>query len=275
MTGGCGRTIRYLRLSVQTCATTAAAAVTVCRKQTSKNEPIAIFFCGGVRGDRPDRSKLRREKICLTSGEPLVRHEILEICRDLSAISGLDELYGSRLPELAAPLKEAGVSRLNVSLGTLCPDRFSHITRRGCLSDVLTGLEAAERARFLNLKCNMVLIGGFNDSEIKDFVTLTEHRPWEICFIELMHMGQCADWEKGCFLPAEEVLRQVPALRPCEPSGTAARYRVPGAGKRRYHARRLPHSSDRRYLRGEHQYRGHRFEAPAGGDPPAHREFPS
>jgi len=51
----------------------------------------------------------------------------------------------------------------------------------------------------LNLKCNVVLISGFNDGEIKAFVALSEHRPWEIRFIELMPMGQCADWEKGCF----------------------------------------------------------------------------
>lgn len=135
---------------------------------------------------------------------------------------------GSLLPELAEPLKEAGVSRLNISLDSLCPERFSRITRRGRLGDVLAGLEAAERAGFTNLKCNVVLIGGFNDGEIKDFVALTEHHPWEIRFIELMPMGQCASWERRCFLPAEEVLQRVPALRPCEPSGTAARYRVPG-----------------------------------------------
>ncbi len=172
------------------------------------------------------------KKIRLTGGEPLVRRGILEICKGLSATGGLEELCittnGSLLPEFAAPLKEAGVSRLNVSLDTLCPDRFSHITRRGRLTDVLAGLEAAERAGFTNLKCNVVLIGGFNDDEIKDFVTLTEHHPWEIRFIELMPMGQCADWDQSCFLPAEEVLRRVPALRPCEPCGTAARCRVPG-----------------------------------------------
>jgi cyclic pyranopterin phosphate synthase len=172
------------------------------------------------------------KKIRLTGGEPLVRHGILEICRGISAIGGLEELCmttnGSLLPELAGPLKEAGVSRLNVSLDTLCPERFSRITRRGRLGDVLAGLEAAERVGFKNLKCNVVLIGGFNDGEIRDFVALTEHRPWEIRFIELMPMGQCTGWEKSRFLPAEEVLRQVPALRPCEPSGTAARYRVPG-----------------------------------------------
>jgi len=57
-------------------------------------------------------------------------------------------LRSYHLPEQAAPPKEADVSRLNVSLDTLCPDRFSLITRRGCLSDVLTGLEVAERVRF-------------------------------------------------------------------------------------------------------------------------------
>lgn len=231
MTDGCGRTIRYLRLSVTDLCNYRCR---YCMPETgvekrAHSEILSVEECVEI-GRAAVNCGVK--KIRLTGGEPLVRHGILEICQGLSSIPGLEELCmttnGSRLPVLAAPLKEAGVSRLNVSLDTLCPDRFSHITRRGRLGDVLTGLEAAERAGFTNLKCNVVLIGGFNDGEIRDFVALTERRPWEIRFIELMPMGQCADWEKSCFLPAEEVLRQVPALRPCEPSGTAARYRVPG-----------------------------------------------
>lgn len=231
MTDGCGRTIRYLRLSVTDLCNYRCR---YCMPETgvekrAHSDILSVEECVEI-GRAAVNCGVK--KIRLTGGEPLVRHGILEICRGLSAIPGLEELCmttnGSRLPELAAPLKESGVSRLNVSLDTLCPDSFSHITRRGRLSDVLTGLEAAQRAGFTDLKCNVVLIGGFNDGEIKDFVALTEHRPWEIRFIELMPMGQCADWGKSCFLPAEEVLRQVPALRPCDSSGTAARYRIPG-----------------------------------------------
>ena len=231
MQDNCGRTIRYLRLSVtdlcnyrcRYCMPEAGVEKRAHRDILSVEECVEIGRAAVNCGVK---------KIRLTGGEPLVRRGILDICRGLSAIEGLEELCmttnGSLLPQLAAPLKEAGVSRLNVSLDTLYPDRFSSITRRGCLADVLAGLEAAERAGFTHLKCNVVLIGGLNDDEIGDFVALTEHHPWEIRFIELMPMGQCADWEQHCFLPAEEVLRRVPALRPCESSGTAARYRVPG-----------------------------------------------
>ena len=85
-------------------------------------------------------------KVRLTGGEPLVRRGILEICRGIRALPGVRELClttnGTLLPELAAPLREAGVDRLNVSLDTLRPDRYAYMTRRGELSRVLQGLEA-------------------------------------------------------------------------------------------------------------------------------------
>lgn len=231
MTDGCGRTIRYLRLSVtdlcnyrcRYCMPETGVEKRAHRDILSVEECLEIGRAAVNCGVK---------KIRLTGGEPLVRRGILDICRGLSEIPGLEELCmttnGSLLPEMAAPLRDAGVSRLNVSLDTLRPDRFAHITRQGRLNDALAGLEAAERAGFTNLKCNVVLIGGFNDDEIVDFVALTEHKPWEIRFIELMPMGECAAWEKRCFIPAETVLEKIPALRPCASSGTAARYRVPG-----------------------------------------------
>ncbi len=231
MTDGCGRTIRYLRLSV----------TDLCNYRCRYCMPEAGVY------KRPHREILSVEecveigqaavncgvkKIRLTGGEPLVRGGILEICRGLSSIEGLEELClttnGSLLPELAAPLRYAGVDRLNISLDSLRPERFSHITRRGRLDDALAGIAAAERAGFTKLKCNVVLMGGINDDEIVDFVSLTEHKPWEIRFIELMPMGECAQWEKSRFIPAETVLEKVPALRPLKSSGTAARYGVPG-----------------------------------------------
>lgn len=231
MTDGCGRTIRYLRLSVtdlcnfrcRYCMPEAGVEKRPHRAILSVEECVEIGRAAVACGVK---------KIRLTGGEPLVRRGILEICRGLSAIDGLEELClttnGALLSQLAAPLRDAGVTRLNVSLDTLRPDRFSSLTRLGRLDDVLAGLEAAERAGFTELKCNTVLIGGVNDDEIEALVELTRERPWEVRFIELMPMGPCAGWERGRFLPAEEVLRRVPALKPCAPSGTAARYRVPG-----------------------------------------------
>ena len=177
--------------------------------------------------------KLGVRKIRLTGGEPLVRRGILDICRGLRAIPELKELClttnGSLLPELAQPLREAGVDRLNISLDTLKPERFREITRLGTLDEVLKGIQAAEDAGFQNLKLDTVLMGGVNDDEIGDFLALTMEHPWEVRFIELMPMGPCAAWPKERFLPVTEVLRRFPQLEEIEPNGVARRYRLPGA----------------------------------------------
>ncbi len=95
----------------------------------------------------------------------------------LRAVPGIEELClttnGTRLEQLAAPLKAAGVDRLNISLDTLRPERYREITRTGKLENVLRGIEAAKRAGFENIKLNCVLLGGMNDDEIGDFVRLT------------------------------------------------------------------------------------------------------
>ena len=177
--------------------------------------------------------KLGIRKIRLTGGEPLVRRGILDICRGLRAIPELKELClttnGSLLPELAQPLREAGVDRLNISLDTLKPERFREITRLGTLDEVLKGIQAAEDAGFQNLKLDTVLMGGVNDNEIGDFLALTMEHPWEVRFIELMPMGPCVAWPKERFLPVTEVLRRFPQLEEIEPNGVARRYRLPGA----------------------------------------------
>ena len=136
---------------------------------------------------------------------------------------------GSLLTEMAEPLKEAGVDRLNISLDTLRSDRHREMTRIGELSDVLSGIDAAERAGFKNMKINAVLIGGFNDDEIGDFLALTMDHPWEVRFIELMPMGPCAAWDRGRFIPNSVVLERFPVLEPLESDGVARRYRLHGA----------------------------------------------
>ena len=168
-------------------------------------------------------------KVRLTGGEPLVRRGILEICRGIAAIPGVEELClttnGLALPQLAGPLKEAGVSRLNISLDTLRPDRYAYITRVGCLKEAFRGLKAAEEAGFTGTKLNVVLMKGFNDDEIPDFLDLSCRYPVEVRFIELMPIGEGRNAQ---FLPAEAVLESNPYLRPLEGSGVARRYRSPG-----------------------------------------------
>ena len=109
-------------------------------------------------------------KVRLTGGEPLVRRDIVDLCRSLRAINGVRELTmttnGALLPQYAAELKQAGVDRLNISLDTLNEDKFASLTRGGSLADTLAGLDAAWNAGFRGTKLNAVLLGGVNADEI-------------------------------------------------------------------------------------------------------------
>jgi len=167
-------------------------------------------------------------KVRLTGGEPLVRRGILDICRGVSAIAGVKELClttnGVALPRLAGLLREAGVDRLNVSLDTLRPERYAYMTRVGRLEEVFRGLEAAGEAGFTGTKLNVVLMGGFNDDEIPDFVDLARRYPIEVRFIELMPIGEGRNAQ---FLPAGAVLAACPDLVPADSSGVARRFRPP------------------------------------------------
>ena len=232
MLDGCGRTIDYLRLSVtdlcnfrcQYCMPPEGVEKRAHGDMLSLEELAEIAAAAVQCGVR---------KIRLTGGEPLVRRGLPDLCRMLRAIPGVEELClttnGSLLPQMAAPLREAGVDRLNISLDTLRPDRFAAMTRLGTLQDVQAGIRAAEAAGFHDLKFDTVLIGGFNDDEIGDFVDLSREHPWEMRFIELMPMGPCAGWDKSCFLPAGTVLDRVPELEPIQAQGVARRYKLPGA----------------------------------------------
>ena len=112
------------------------------------------------------------KKIRITGGEPLVKKGIVRLCSAISAIEGVEELCittnGTLLPKFGKELREAGVSRVNISLDTLDPDKYREITRVGELSEALTGIDAAFEAGFDNIKINNVLMGGFNDDEIEE-----------------------------------------------------------------------------------------------------------
>ena len=232
MLDGCGRTINYLRLSV-TDLCNYRCRYCMPPEGVAKRDHGDILSLEELADIARAAVRVGVKKIRLTGGEPLVRRGIVELCRQLRTIPGLQELClttnGALLPQLAAPLWEAGLDRLNISLDTLRPDRFAEMTRLGHLSDALAGIEAAEAAGFHTLKLDTVLIGGFNDDEIDDFINLTREHPWEVRFIELMPMGPCAEWDKSCFLSGDTVLQKVPALQQIESCGVARRYRLPGA----------------------------------------------
>lgn len=150
------------------------------------------------------------KKFRLTGGEPLVKKNFLDICRKIKQIDGVEELCittnGSLLSQFSKELKEIGVDRINISLDTLDKEKFKYITRIGNFDDTLDGIKSALDAGFKKIKINTVLIGGFNDDEILDFVNLTKKYHIDVRFIELMPMYDSGDFKKEAFIPNEKVL---------------------------------------------------------------------
>src|SRR5688500_3169455 len=132
-------------------------------------------------------------KIRLTGGEPTVRAELPTLVRMLAGIPGVVEVSmttnAARLDELARPLKEAGLARINVSLDTLRRDRAREIARRDVLDDVLRGIDAAAAAGFRPPKFNAVVMRGVNDDELCELVDFAHARRGQMRFIEYMPMG--------------------------------------------------------------------------------------
>ena len=171
-------------------------------------------------------------KIRLTGGEPLVRRGIIDLCRMIKRDCPDAELSmttnGSLLADKAALLKEAGLDRLNISLDTLDPDTFRTITRRGELSDVLRGIEAAEKAGFTRIKLNAVLIGGVNDADAPELIGLTRDRDIGVRFIELMPIGFVGGWERSRFITCEYIETLLKGAELIGYDGVARIYRLPG-----------------------------------------------
>ena len=227
-----GREINYLRLSV-TDLCNLRCRYCMPEEGISKKDHAAMLTEDEMIRAVEAAASLGITKLRITGGEPLVKKNILSICRRASAVEGIGEVCmttnGIRLPELAVPLREAGVRRLNISLDTLDPGKYAHITRCGALSEALAGIRAALAAGFDKIKLNAVLIGGFNDDEIGDLAALTLRYPLDMRFIELMPMG-ASGFGKEAYLPYSEVLRRLPELEPLSEEGGAAKlYRLPGA----------------------------------------------
>ncbi|MBI5613025.1 MAG: GTP 3',8-cyclase MoaA [Gammaproteobacteria bacterium] len=132
-------------------------------------------------------------RVRLTGGEPLVRAGLARLAERLTRLPGIDDLSlstnATRLAKLAAPLKQAGVTRINISLDSLRPERFRAITGGGKLDKVLAGLDAAQAAGFQPIKINMVAMKGVNDDEIADMVAFCIERDFTLRLIETMPMG--------------------------------------------------------------------------------------
>ena len=134
------------------------------------------------------------KKIRLTGGEPLVRPGIVNLVEKLAETDGIDEISMTTnavlLEELAGPLAEAGLSRVNISLDTLKPEKFCYITRRSGLDRVFAGIDAAKRAGLTPIKINTVVIRGFNDEEIIELAEWALKNSLNIRFIEFMPLNK-------------------------------------------------------------------------------------
>lgn len=155
-------------------------------------------------------------RLRLTGGEPLVRKEMEQLVAMLSAIPGIEDIALTTnaiyLGNKAEALKQAGITRVNISLDTLKPERFSLITRGGDLKRVLEGLEASFRVDFSPVKLNVVLMKGMNDDEIGDFLSMAQERPVHVRFIEYMPIGHDDDGWRVKYLPLSTVLEKAEEL---------------------------------------------------------------
>lgn len=237
---GFGREISYIRLSVTDrcdfrCVYCMAEDMTFLpREQILSLEELyqvgAAFVAQGVR------------KIRLTGGEPLVRQNLLWLVEKLAALPGLKELTlttnGARLKQFAAPLKAAGLGRINISLDSLDPKRFKELTRTGQLHDVLAGIEAAQDAGFERIKLNSVILRGRNEDEVPALVRFAREKGVDLAFIEEMPLGVIHEHDRALsYVSSDEILdtirREHQLLPSTEKTGGPARYyRMPDSDVR-------------------------------------------
>lgn len=237
---GFGRKISYLRLSV---TDRCDFRCTYCMAEKMQFVPredilsleecllIARTFVG-----------LGVDKIRLTGGEPLVRKDFPWLAARIRELNGLRELAltsnGSQLPQFAAPLAQAGVDRINISLDSLNPETFQRLTRGGDLSQVLAGVDAAIAAFGSGrIKLNAVLLRGINEQELPALLEFALARKVDISFIEQMPMGETGHPHADSFYSSLEALAQLrqhhELIPSVETSGGPARYwRIPGQESR-------------------------------------------
>ncbi len=180
------------------------------------------------------------EKIRLTGGEPLLRQDLHLLIEKISSLEGLRDLClttnGHLLTEKIERLVEAGLQRINVSIDSLNPNKFEHITRGGKIQRVLEGLQKAVNLLPGPTKVNVVACKHFNDDEILDFARLTLDPGYHVRFIEQMPLNPMTSWIRGEVLSVidiREQIRQTMGLEQIDEhnptAGPASRFRIPSA----------------------------------------------
>ena len=230
------RKINYLRLSVTGRCNFGCAYCSGGRGDCPRSDELSV---DEIRGIVRAAASLGCTKVRLTGGEPLIRHDIAEICRTVMNVPGVKKLClttnGYYLSRHAGILMDAGVSCVNISLDTADDERFYKITGRRALGDVLSGIDAALASGFDRGKINAVLLHGVNDDvkSVRDLASLTERYPVDLRFIELMPSRLIGESYGRSFVSADLVFESLPGLErsetPEDAEGVAEMYRIPGA----------------------------------------------
>jgi cyclic pyranopterin phosphate synthase len=228
---GAGRRIVYLRLSLTDrcnfrCSYCSPALPESPEDPLERAEIARVARIFGGLGIR---------RVRLTGGEPTLRRDVLEVVRDVAAAPGIEEVAittnGHLLASLARPLREAGVTRLNVSLDTLDPEKLHRIAGRSAtLERIVAGIEAAYAAGFASVKLNVVVVRGENEGELGDLARFAWRFGATARFIELMPFGP------GSPVPTAEVKALLQAqgirLEPDASRGWGPAYHMRGTSER-------------------------------------------
>ncbi len=190
-------------------------------------EVIRIAVDLGVRKVRP------------TGGEPLLRRNVVHFVASVCQISQIEDVSvttnGVLLKEMAGPLFEAGLRRINISLDTLNPLKYTKTTQRDCFDAVWEGLQVAEAVGFSPIKLNVVAIRGVNDDELQHFADLSVQRPYHVRFIEYMPIGRNSNWRPEKYISSDEIKCKFETFGPLHKipravhDGPAERYRFESA----------------------------------------------
>ena len=160
-------------------------------------------------------TELGFHKFRLTGGEPTVRANIVELVRGIARAPGVRSLSmttnGLLLKQLARPLAEAGLQRVNVSIDSLDPAKFKRLTRWGDVQDVWEGIVEAEAAGLAPMKLNAVIVRGYNEDDVADLAALTLYHDWQVRFIEMMPFGEVAGFQQAQVVAAREMRAKIEA----------------------------------------------------------------
>lgn len=187
-----GRRIEYLRLSV---TDRCDLRCSYCMPEDFRGfeEPAAWLSFDEIERLISAFARLGLQRIRMTGGEPLLRRHLPQLAQRIATLPGITDLSlstnATQLDKHAVALKAAGVTRLNVSLDSLRPERIKAITGRDALPDILAGLQHAKQADFSPIKINMVAMRGTNDDEIDDMVAFCIEQGFTLRLIETMPIG--------------------------------------------------------------------------------------